>query len=71
MTPEEVLRQLEKHEASCDKRYEQIQATLEKLDARFDKLDKKVNNGAWVAVIVILFMTPHTTTILEILGKLL
>jgi len=44
---------------------------LEKLDSRFDKLDKKVNNGAWVAVIVILFMTPHTTTILEILGRLL
>ena len=71
MTPEEVLRQLEKHEPSCDKRYEQIQATLEKLDARFDKLDKKVNSGGWVAIIVILFMTPHTTTILEILGRIL
>jgi hypothetical protein len=37
MTPEEVLRQLEKHEASCDKRYEQIQATLEKLDNSIKK----------------------------------
>jgi hypothetical protein len=34
MTPEEVLRQLEKHEESCDKRYEDIQNKLEKLDNR-------------------------------------
>ena len=34
MTPEEVLRQLEKHEESCDKRYEDIQNRLEKLDNR-------------------------------------
>jgi len=34
MTPEEVLRQLEKHEKSCDKRYEEIQNKLEKLDNR-------------------------------------
>ena len=34
MTPEEVLRQLEKHEESCDKRYEEIQNKLEKLDNR-------------------------------------
>ena len=71
MTPEEVLRQLEKHEASCDKRYEQIQITLEKLDSRFDKLDKRVNNFKWMAIIVILFMTPHTSTILEIVGRIL
>ena len=34
MTPEEVLRQLEKHEESCDKRYAEIQRQLDKLDMR-------------------------------------
>ena len=34
MTPEEVLRQLEKHEKSCDKRYAEIQRQLDKLDMR-------------------------------------
>lgn len=34
MTPEEVLRQLEKHEESCDKRYAEIQKQLDKLDLR-------------------------------------
>ena len=34
MTPEEVLKQLEKHEASCDKRYEAIQTHLVRLDNR-------------------------------------
>jgi chaperonin cofactor prefoldin len=34
MTPEEVLKQLEKHEESCDKRYEQIQKQLTSLDIK-------------------------------------
>jgi chaperonin cofactor prefoldin len=34
MTPEEVLRQLEKHEESCDKRYADIQEKLKTLDNR-------------------------------------
>jgi chaperonin cofactor prefoldin len=34
MTPEEVLKQLEKHEASCDKRYADIQDQLKRLDTR-------------------------------------
>jgi len=34
MTPEEVLRQLERHEESCDKRYAEIQKQLDKLDVR-------------------------------------
>lgn len=34
MTPEEVLKQLEKHEESCDKRYEQIQKQLTGLDIK-------------------------------------
>ena len=34
MTPEEVLRQLEKHEESCDKRYAEIQRQLDRLDMR-------------------------------------
>lgn len=34
MTPEEVLKQLEKHEESCDKRYEQIQKQLGSLDLK-------------------------------------
>ena len=34
MTPEDVLRQLEKHEASCDQRYFEIQDKLKSLDNR-------------------------------------
>ena len=34
MTPEDVLKQLEKHEASCDKRYADIQDQLKRLDTR-------------------------------------
>lgn len=34
MTPEEVLRQLEKHEDSCDKRYAEIQRQLGRLDIK-------------------------------------
>lgn len=34
MTPEEVLKQLEKHEDSCDKRYAQIQTQLTSLDVK-------------------------------------
>ena len=34
MTPKDVLKQLEKHEESCDKRYAEIQRQLDKLDMR-------------------------------------
>ena len=34
MKAEEVLKLLEKHEESCDKRYEQIQKQLDRLDIK-------------------------------------
>lgn len=34
MKPEEVLKLLEKHEESCDKRYEQIQRQLDRFDIK-------------------------------------